>query len=114
MRRPTITAIVFKQGRLWVAQCLEVDLCVSVESKDELPKALRRRLQSQMLIDLRHGIVPFSRFGRAPERYWKLLERAKPWVTEEVPEPLWARILRLYRHLDQAGRQLKLAQLQPS
>lgn len=114
MDRPTITAIVFRQGRLWVAQCLEVDIAVSVESRDDLPKALRQRLQGQMLLDLRHGVAPFSRFGQAPERFWNLLDHSKPWVTEEVPEPMRARVLRLFQHLDNAGRRLELAQLQPS
>lgn len=114
MERPTITAIVFRQGRLWVAQCLELDIAVSVAERDDLPKALRKRLQSQMLLDLQNGVAPFSRFRRAPERYWSLLDRATPWVTEEVPEPVRARILRLFRHLETAGRRLQLAELQPS
>lgn len=109
MERPTITAIVFRQGSLWVAQCLEVNIAVSAESRDALPKTLRKRLQGQMLVDLRRGIAPFSRFGQARRDYWELLDRAEPWMTEEVPEPLVARILRAIRHLDSAGRRLELA-----
>lgn len=111
MDRPTITAIVFRQGRLWVAQCLEVNIAVSAESRSVIPKTLRKRLQGQMLLDLRRGIAPFSRFGQARRDYWELLDRAEPWMTEEVPEPLMARVLRAVRHLEGAGRRLKLARV---
>lgn len=113
MDRTTIRALVFRQGDLWVAQCLEVNIAVSAESRSAIPKILRRRLQGQMLLDLRRGITPFSRFGQARQDYWELLDRAVPWITEEVPEPLRARILRAFRRLDSGGRRLELARLVP-
>lgn len=113
MDTPTVTAIVFRQGSLWVAQCLEINIAVSAESRADLPRTLRQRLQGQMLLDLRRGIAPFSQFGQARRDYWELLDRAEPWMSEEVPEPFLARVLRALRHLDSGGRRLELAQVAP-
>jgi hypothetical protein len=108
MERPTITAIVFQQGTGWVAQCSEINIAVSADRREDVPAILRKRLQGQMLLDSKRGVPPFSTFGRARDQYWKLLDEATPWSTQVLPEPFLARLLRMFRRVENVYRSVRL------
>jgi hypothetical protein len=88
------------------ARCAAI--AVSANRRDELPAVLKKRLQGQVIVDLRRGVAPFSTFGRARESYWELLPEASPWITQELPEPLLARLFRVLRHVDRARQVVRL------
>ena len=74
---PKISAVLFREGEWWVAQCLEYDLATQARRLEDLPEELHRLLTNQMLASLEVGVEPFHGFARAPRRFWEMYERAK-------------------------------------
>ncbi|HEX9945212.1 MAG TPA: hypothetical protein VGG03_24645, partial [Thermoanaerobaculia bacterium] len=77
MSRITITAVVFRENGLWVAQCLEYNFVGCAENLDALPNELLRQIMAQVEADLEAGKPPFFGFKPAPKRYWDLFEEIK-------------------------------------
>jgi hypothetical protein len=87
-----IKVVVFQEGELWVAQCLDYDFAVSAHVRDQVLARLKFQLRGQMVADRRRGRAPFSGFKRAPARFWTMFDEAVPWQHERLVEPLEARI----------------------
>jgi len=85
MDRITINAVVFRQDGLWVAQCLEYDFVSCAEELEDLPGELMEQIQVQMALEVEAGQQPFADFGRAPDKYWEMFERASG--NPRLPEP---------------------------
>jgi hypothetical protein len=84
-----LRVVVYPEGDRWVARCLEVDLCTSASTLDELPAKVRKQLYLQKLLDHRAGRQPFENFKPAPKVYWELFERSRPWT--QVSRTSWLR-----------------------
>jgi len=74
---PKISAVLFREGEWWIAQCLEYDLATQTRRLEDLPGELHRLLTNQILASLEVGVEPFHGFSRAPRRFWEMYERAK-------------------------------------
>jgi hypothetical protein len=74
----TIHAVVFREGGWWIAQCIEHDLVGLARTREALPDALCRQLQTQIEIDLEAGEEPFANLPAAPARFWKMCKAAEP------------------------------------
>jgi hypothetical protein len=74
---PKVSAVLFREGEWWVAQCLEYDIATQARRLEDLPQELHRLLTNQILASLEAGIEPFQGFSRAPRRFWEMYERAK-------------------------------------
>jgi hypothetical protein len=85
MKGSDIRAVVYKEGEWWVIQLLEYDLATQVRRFEDVPSEFRRLILAQMLVNAEDGVEPFYGFSKAPQRYWKMYERAQALVT---PMPL--------------------------
>lgn len=74
-----IHAVVFLEGELWVAQCLEVDLAISSRQREQLPRLVRNQLRGQVELDRRRGRRPFSSLRPAPPIFHTLYQESRPW-----------------------------------
>ena len=73
-----IRAVIFKEGKHWVAQCLEYRYAIQTRELRDIPRELGECLAAQILVSRQLGIEPFEGFEPAPRRFWDLYERAKP------------------------------------
>src|SRR4051794_31588234 len=69
--------LVFREGETWVAQVLERDIAAHGASPYSALAAVKLLIQSHANFDTRHQRQPFSRLDRAPDVYWRALERAR-------------------------------------
>ena len=99
---PTIRAVVFRQGSRWVAQCLEVNLAISAERPEDLPKRVRNQLRTQIGLDRRRGRQPFSTLRPAPARFFDMWEKSEHWKTVSLESRLQD-LLRSILHASRKG-----------
>lgn len=92
-----IRAVVFRDGELWVAQCLEIDLAISSRRRDELPKLVRNQLRGQAELDRQRGRAPFSASRPAPAAFHRLYEESEPWQEVRL-EGSWADAMKRLLH----------------
>ena len=70
----TIRAIVFQEGRYWIAQCIEVDVAAQGNNLDEAVERLEAALNYEAdYTRAKFGEV-FKGIDPAPDRYQKMLE----------------------------------------
>jgi hypothetical protein len=68
----TIRVIMFEEGGLWVAQCLEHDIAAQAENVDTLHARLNATLKAEYNESMeRHG-KPFAGIDPAPERFQRM------------------------------------------
>lgn len=94
---PRVRAVVFPDGHLWVAQCLEVDLAISSRRREELPKLVRNQLLAQAELDRQRGRAPFSGSRPAPAVFHCLYEESQPWLEIRLDKS-WADVLKRLAH----------------
>jgi hypothetical protein len=72
----TIRVLVFKDGDLWVAQCLEYDIGAQAPDIDTLHERLDVALKTELKESLeRGGGTPFAGIDPAPPRFHRMWER---------------------------------------
>jgi hypothetical protein len=80
----TVNVVAFREGDLWVAQCIEYD--ISARS-DTLPKAMiafRRAFAANLAANSELGRKSLAGVPPAPERFRHMFESAKS-VSEQLP-----------------------------
>ncbi|MFL6258897.1 MAG: hypothetical protein ACJ76Y_04220 [Thermoanaerobaculia bacterium] len=82
----SVTAVVFQEEDLWVAQCLEYDIVSFAETLEGLRHRLLGQLGAMVTLDKQEGRVPFEGFKRAPEKYWRIYEDLKARVEPIKPK----------------------------
>lgn len=84
-----IRAVVFQEGDWWSAQCLEYDVAAQAQSVAELRLEIERVLTAYVVLARRERREAFEGMRRAPERFWKMYERARavPNAQPEDPRP---------------------------
>jgi hypothetical protein len=90
MEQIRITAVVFKEDDLWIAQCLEYNLVSCAATQEDLPKELMRQVRAQIDADSRAGKPPFFAYKPAPPKYWAMLQeamlRSGPMPVQGIPQ----------------------------
>lgn len=80
-----VRILIFKGRQKWVAQCLEYDIAVQAEDRDQLRAAFGRAVDAERVFCQMKGLEPFERLPSAPQRYfdrWDQLaagESREPW-----------------------------------
>lgn len=74
----SIRAVVFRDGDLWVAQCLEYDLATQGRTMEQLRERLEMLLLAQMAVGRKVGRKPFAGMPKAPQEFWERWENAIP------------------------------------
>jgi hypothetical protein len=74
MTANTIRVIVFKDGDLWVAQCLEYDIGAQAPDIDTLNTRLQVVLNAELKESLERHKEPFAGIPEAPKRFHLMWE----------------------------------------
>jgi len=101
--------VIFFDRGWWIAQCLEVDICVAARRREDLPKKIARQLRGQAILDISRGKRPFESFPKSPEKFWRMFSQAKPLGVEELRESWLFRILNGLRGIPELRARLTLA-----
>ncbi len=72
MSSTNIRAVVFQDRGLWIAQCLEHDLCTSARTYKELVTKLASQVRLQIHMDRKRGKEPLEDLPKAPNKFWKM------------------------------------------
>lgn len=59
-----------KEEEIWVAQCLEHDMCIQSSNIDNLKKAIKRMIYAYYHLAPQRGLDSFLNFPQAPQKYW--------------------------------------------
>lgn len=71
-----LRVVIYRQGRWWLAQCLEVDIAAMGENLSALEKELRRLLLGYQLLAEEKGAEVFAGMKPAPSRFFEMWEQA--------------------------------------
>jgi hypothetical protein len=85
VRPQRISAVIFREGDYWVAQCLEYDLATQAKSLKDLQYELQRTLIGHIVASTEADQVPFERLAPAPKRYWEMFATAYALEFEHHP-----------------------------
>ena len=85
MRPHTISAVVFREGEFWVAQCLEYDIATQAKSLRDLQYELQRTLVGHIVASNEAGQQPFEKLAPAPKPYWDMFATAYALESERHP-----------------------------
>jgi hypothetical protein len=102
-------AVIFFDRGWWVAQCLEVDICVASRKKNDLPKKIARQLRGQAVLDISRGKRPFETFPKSPEKFWRMYSEAQQVSVAELKESWFSRLLNAVRGIPELRAKLTLA-----
>ena len=73
----TIRAIIFREGDLWVAQCVEYDIGCQAPTLAELTQKLMVTVELECVESMRRHGAPFRGIPPAPDRY-EAMWRGRP------------------------------------
>lgn len=90
-----INAVVYEEGGMWVAHCLEYSFVSYTENLDDLPNELLSQVREQIEANRAAGQQPFEGFKRAPQKYWDMFEQAKGATPLKPEKTLVTRCLEL-------------------
>jgi hypothetical protein len=77
MAEEPLRAVVFMDGDLWFAQCLEHDIGVQASNLHDLPKKLELTVAFEREESIRRHGEPFGGIPPAPARFQDMWETAK-------------------------------------
>src|SRR5579863_7373751 len=83
----TIRVIVFQDEGLWVAQCLEYDICAQAADLDTLMSRLEVVIKAELKESLERHREPFGGIEPAPDRFQRMWDRRARSVG--VSAPAW-------------------------
>lgn len=71
-----LRAVVFKEGDVWLAQCIEYDICAQAATVEEVKERLLATLACECESTMATGGAPFSGIDPAPVGFERLWEHA--------------------------------------
>lgn len=71
----TLTAVSFREGDRWVAQCLEIDVAAQGDTPQEAKSRLMETLVEHIVLAGHYREEPFHDIPPAPQRYWAMAGR---------------------------------------
>ena len=74
IKRQTFRVVLFKEGEVWSAQCLEFDIATQAKTPRDLAFAIQRAIAGQVLVAVQNRMTPFKGLSPAPKRFWKMFE----------------------------------------
>lgn len=81
----TIRVVAFPRGGLWVAQCLEVDVCAQASSKEALEAELLDILKTHVAMSKELGQQPFHNMPQAPAVFFEMFDNSQKRAAEIRP-----------------------------
>jgi hypothetical protein len=82
----TFSAVAYQEHGLWVAQCLEFDICAQAKTLPQLHRELVRVLVATAAVGIELGRKPFEGIEKAPAEFWRMFDQAKISIEgQEIP-----------------------------
>jgi hypothetical protein len=75
-RKVPIRFLLFEHKDGWSAQCLEYGFATQAETLSDLYYEIESVIVGHITVSARLGSRPFEEFGRAPQKYWDMFDRA--------------------------------------
>lgn len=82
-----VNGVVYQDGDVWVAQCVEYDIAAFAKHPTELPRALERALAANVCVNVDLGREALDGIPAAPAKFRQLFERAKLGLTPAPAAP---------------------------
>jgi hypothetical protein len=73
-----MSIVLVPRGTVWLAQCLEHDVCATGFSEQEAAEAVLDSLILRVSVDRMLGRKPFDGLPPAPPEFWRLYDTGKP------------------------------------
>ena len=70
-----LKVLLLKEGKFWVAVCLDYDLVAQGDSENEAMARLCRTHHAHVMRCKEEGIEPLSDLKPAPKQYWELYDK---------------------------------------
>jgi hypothetical protein len=74
----TISAVAFREGDVWIVQCIEYDICTQAKHASAVPAAFKQAIIEHIAIAHHLGKPSFKGLRPAPARFREMFERALP------------------------------------
>jgi len=71
-----IKVVLFQDGTLWVAQCVNHDLASQGKTLEEAQRNLIRMIVGNVILDLQKGIKPLSQYASAPKAFQDIFNQS--------------------------------------
>lgn len=71
-----IHVLVFRDGDLLIAQCLEYDIAVQAKELIKLQDLLVSEIIEQIKLDIQYGEEPLSTTPKTPQSFWDMLDKS--------------------------------------
>lgn len=72
-----VKAVIFQEGDVVCAQCLDHDIATHAESLEALRRELGRIIVAHLAACLENAVPPFSNLPRAPQKYWDMFNESR-------------------------------------
>ncbi len=99
MNKITISAVAFHDEGVWIAQCVEYDICVSAETLPQLRKTFEHAVVANVHVNMKLGRSGLDGIPPAPPKFRDLFNNADtrlhPIKQEPSPAPVGIRDFRL-------------------
>lgn len=74
--KSTLRIVAFKEGDIWVAQCVEHDICVQAKDVAQLRRRMEVALEIECKDSVANGGQPFGDVPPAPDLYGFMFDEA--------------------------------------
>ncbi len=79
-----LSVVVFLDHEVFIAQCLEHDLCTQGTSLQEVKESFARVKNGHRQVAMMLRQEPWISLQKAPQRYWDLFDETTDRTTEEI------------------------------
>ena len=70
-----IRVLIFKDGDLWIAQCLEYDIAVQAKNLNELKEKFIGTINVHITSSIENNEIPFMNIPKTPDEFWELYHK---------------------------------------
>jgi hypothetical protein len=87
MNKITISAVAFHDEGVWIAQCIEYDICVSAETLPQLRKTFEHAVVANVHVNMKLGRSGLDGIPPAPPKFRDLFNNADTGLHSIKQEP---------------------------
>lgn len=81
-----LRVVVVRGEKQCIAQCLEHDIAAQGNTVDLALERVRYSIETEIRLATERGEYPFAKIPRAPDKFWKMYDRATVHVDEAAVE----------------------------
>lgn len=90
-----VNVVAFREGDLWVAQCIEYDIAARSKSFDDLREKFERTFMANLCVSMELGRMSLEGIGPAPLEILHMYEAAKESMVRKGAKPASSKGVRI-------------------